>query len=214
MKPHTDAQALTSHVEAQTSLSQCQGGRSLARAIVAVHRRFSHVPAFQKHTVPLPKFYQQLRKTPCTSSFPSAAHCHHRLYMLVPSKVDNFPVLPSSPAYWLLILQESPFFHANSSIKIQVHFSVWFTARPCKVTFPFGGTRRRMTPFTLALILMGAAGRRLFFISLQVRQVTTAYKHVIHHPWLNRVITALMKESWNGADPNLLLGATKCYVHL
>lgn len=80
---------------------------------------------------------------------------------------------PPSPAR--LQLRSS---HANSSIKIKVYFSMQLTASPCKVTFPFGNTKKKsMTPFTLALILMWAVGRCLFFISLQIRKRSSTACH-------------------------------------
>lgn len=130
----------------------------------------------------------------------------------------QFASPPPSPAHWLLISQHC-FSHANSSIKNQVHFSMLLTASPCKITFPFGGTKRRMTPFTLVLILMWTVSRCLVFISLQVRKSSFASHYCVQTCYSSsmvehRVITALIKKSGNRAYPNLLLGAMKCYMHL
>lgn len=92
MKADTDTQALTSGMEAQTSPSAWTEDH-LPVTTVAVHRRFPHLPTLQKHAVAPPKFRQQPKKISCASSFPSAARCHYWLYMLVPSKADNFPLL-------------------------------------------------------------------------------------------------------------------------
>lgn len=108
----THAQALTSPMEAQTSPSAWAEDH-LPVATVAVRRRFSHVPAFQKHTVPLLKFHQQLRKTPCAPSFPPAAHCRYWLHVPVPSKADNFPLLT------LLQLIDSWFHNTPSAMPTQ-----------------------------------------------------------------------------------------------
>lgn len=100
------------------------------------------IPAFHKHIVPLPMFHKYLTTPPSASNFLSAVHCCHRLDTLVPPKAISSP--PPSPAHWHLIAQNC-FFQANWIIKIQVCFSKWLIARPYKVNFPSGSTKR-MTP--------------------------------------------------------------------
>lgn len=96
------------------------------------------------------KFHEWLQKTQPTSSFPSAVLCAHSTtyylrylqHALLPSKAEHF--LPK-PAHFLLIPLSHICQHNNLNASSLTYVVYW---QSMQITFPFDGTKTRMTSST------------------------------------------------------------------